>query len=59
MQCISTTTGTGSDSGTQDDVTASYDLTTNLEALIRDFVEYGAAKEKVDRRADNLELPRS
>ena len=33
-----------------------YELATNLEELIRDFVNYGEAKQKLERLADKLEI---
>jgi hypothetical protein len=37
-------------------VKANSELATNLEALIRDFVDYGNTKEKFERLSDKLEL---
>ena len=37
-------------------VKANYELATDLEALIRDFVNYGEAKQKLDRLAEKLEI---
>jgi hypothetical protein len=40
----------------KDYVKANYELATDLEALIRDFVNYGEAKEKIDRLGKKLEV---
>ena len=43
--------------GTRDCVRANYELAVDLEALIRDFVNYGEAKEKFERLEQKLEIP--
>ncbi|MDE3196415.1 MAG: hypothetical protein KGN84_08730, partial [Acidobacteriota bacterium] len=40
----------------RDYVKANYELSTQLETLIRDFVAYGEAKQKVDRLGRKLEV---
>ena len=40
----------------QDYVKANYELATDLDALIRDFLSYGEAKEKMDRLEKKLEI---
>jgi hypothetical protein len=40
----------------KDYVKANYELATDLEALIRDFVNYGEAKEKIERLGKKLEV---
>jgi len=40
----------------KDYVKANYELATDLEALIRDFVNYGEAKEQIDRLGKKLEV---
>lgn len=40
----------------QEYVKANYELATDLEALIRDFVNYGEAKQKYERLAKKLEV---
>ena len=39
-----------------DYVKANYELATDIEALIRDFVDYGSAKEKFERLGSKLEV---
>ena len=41
----------------KDYVKANYELATDLEALIRDFVDYGNTKEKSERLGTKLEPP--
>ncbi len=40
----------------EDYVKANYELATDLEAMIRDFVNYGEAKEKFERLGEKLEV---
>jgi hypothetical protein len=40
----------------RDYVKANYELATDLEAMIRDFVNYGEAKEKFERLGEKLEV---
>jgi len=40
----------------KDYVKANYELATDLEALIRDFVDYGNAKEKFEGLGSKLEV---
>jgi hypothetical protein len=40
----------------KDYVKANYELATDLEALIRDFVNYGEAKEKMERLGEKREI---
>ena len=42
----------------QDYVKANYELASDLEALIRDYANYGAAKGEVERLGESLELER-